>query len=238
MFLLVSLLVLMDLPTFRSCSWPFRVVLMLVLRAQALNIVSGLAAPTHTAMMIWRPGQRSALAPAPTPAQWAAVFHLSCPSRMIWLTQTCTWSTRALAHPQKWPQLSRAFQRWPVPWAMAAQRMWWRTFWTISTCSHQITQDQLEGPVQALTNHPPHLCYRAALDMHRTATSNPNKTTASACIARPAWETCPLCPCKIWRASPLSQLLLDPWGSLTAQRGCLRSSWHLIQTHIQTWFLL
>lgn len=67
--LLVSLLVVMDLPTVVSCSWPFRVVLMLVLRALALSIASGLAAPTHTAMMTWRPGQRFALAPAPTPAR-------------------------------------------------------------------------------------------------------------------------------------------------------------------------
>lgn len=172
------------------------------------------------------------------PAQWAAVFHPSCPSRMTWLTQKCTWSTRALAHPPKWPQLSRAFRRWPALWDMAAQRMWWRTFWTISTCSRQITQDQLEGLVQALTNHPPPLSYKAALDMHRTATSNPNKTTASAYMARLAWETYPLCPCRLWRASLLFQLLLDRSGSLTAHRGCLRSSWPLIPTHTQTWFLL
>lgn len=211
---------LTDLPTVVSCSWPFRVVLMLVLRAQALSTASGPAAPTHTAMMTWRPGQRSALAPAPMPARWAAVFHPSCPSRTTWLTQTCTLSTRAQAHPPKWPQLSQAFQRWLAPWAMAAQKMWWRTFWTISTCSHQITLDQLEGQVQVLTNHPPPPCCKAALDMHRTATSNPNKTTASACMARPAWETCPLCPYRLWKASPLSQLLLELWASLIAQQGC------------------
>lgn len=215
-------------------SWLCRGVLMEVGTAQA-HIPSGLEVPTLTAMTTLMFGTASGLEPARTPAPWAGASHPSCP-RMTLERQMCIWATQEpLA--QRWQPRFPVSQKWQAL-LDAALRMWWRTFWTISTCSppttlrSEVGQKPLDPPSRPLLPWCS-LAPGTRLTVHPAWSRSLSRTTTSACMAKPEWTACHPCHCRhCRRASPA---LGRRWAHITAPRDFWKSCLPQTQTSTESW---
>ena len=219
---------------FSPPSWPCRAARMEAATAQA-RIPSGLEVPTLTATTTLMCGTASGLGPAPTPARWAGACRLSCP-KMTSERQMCIWATQEPLAP-RWRPPYPVWQKWQAV-LDAALRTWWRTFWTISTCSRPTTLRLEVGPKPPDPPSPPLLPWcRPALGTRLTAhpawCHSLSRTTTSACMARQEWTACQPCRCR--RCRRARPALGRRWARITAPQDSWKSCWPQTRTSTESW---